>query len=190
MSSHTRHAPWLAVVALSVLAPAGAQTAVDPDLARKAYAEAGFAQAHTRSLALGLNLPWDWEGRLLGGRLTAHWDAYLSQWRTDSAGHAGQRESLTQAALVPVLRLRFDEGRSPWFIEGGIGVSVMDVRYRIPGKAFSTRFNFADHQSIGLSFGPQRRHELVLSVKHVSNAGIKKPNPGEDFIQIRYAVAF
>jgi len=39
-------------------------------------------------------------------------------------------------------------------------------------------------------FGAQHEQELGLYVKHVSNAGLKKPNPGETFLELRYAHAF
>ena len=116
--------------------------------------------------------------------------AYVSQWRLRSATPAGAHHSLTQLGLVPVLRLRLDEGRSPWFVEGGIGLSVTDTMYATPGKQFSTRFNFADHLGVGLSLGARRQHELALRLQHISNGDIKKPNPGEDFLQLRWGVAF
>ena len=34
------------------------------------------------------------------------------------------------------------------------------------------------------------RHELALRLQHFSNAGIKHPNPGENFVQLRYAQGF
>ena len=47
-------------------------------------------------------------------------------------------------------------------------------------------FNFGDHLAVGRSFGVQREHELALRVQHFSNGGIKEPNPGETFLQLRY----
>ena len=114
--------------------------------------------------------------------------ACLSTMPSTTAGRTS--EDLTHLALVPTFRLRFDEGRSPWFAEGGIGISLMDARYITPTKEFSTRFNFADRIAIGRSFGLRGEHEVALQLQHVSNAGIKEPNPGENFLQLRYGVAF
>jgi hypothetical protein len=75
-------------------------------------------------------------------------------------------------------------------MEGGIGVSMLDRHYRSAHKSFSTRFNFSDHQAFGYSFGAHGEHELMLLIRHVSNGGIKKPNPGEDFVQLRYSLAY
>jgi hypothetical protein len=30
----------------------------------------------------------------------------------------------------------------------------------------------------------------MLIVRHISNGGIRKPNPGEDFVQVRYSRSF
>jgi lipid A 3-O-deacylase len=42
----------------------------------------------------------------------------------------------------------------------------------------------------GRSLDAQQHHELSLRLQHFSNADIKRPNPGENFVQLRYAVAF
>jgi len=47
-----------------------------------------------------------------------------------------------------------------------------------------------DVAGVGRSFGADRRRELSLRLSHSSNAGIKEPNPGETFLQLRYAVKF
>jgi hypothetical protein len=67
---------------------------------------------------------------------------------------------------------------------------MTDKPYRTPAKEFGTRFNFVDTAGVGRSFGAQRKHELGLRLVHMSNAGIKEPNPGENFLQLRYAASF
>jgi lipid A 3-O-deacylase len=140
--------------------------------------------------SVGVQWPWMWRKPLLGGEMTGHWDAHVAHWRTPAGTAGGDRRHWTQLALVPTLRWRFNGGASAWFIEGGIGLSVIDGHYATRHKSFSTRFNFTDHQGIGFNFGKDRRHEWMLIVRHVSNGGIRKPNPGEDFVQLRYGVAF
>lgn len=157
---------------------------------KRYYFEFGRGENQVRSAALGLNLPWSLDRMLLGGRLSGHWDAYVAQWRADSPAADGARASWTQLSLTPALRLRYGDGRSSWFMEGGIGVSMLDRHYRSAHKSFSTRFNFSDHQAFGYSFGAHGEHELMLLIRHVSNGGIKKPNPGEDFVQLRYSLAY
>ena len=149
------------------------------------YLEAGQARHHgatTDAMTFGVRLPTD--VRFFSGRLALAVDAYASRWQADAL--PGERDDFTQLGLVPMLRWRFDEGRSPWFVEGGIGVSYLVNGYRTRTKAFGSRWNFSDHLGVGYSFG---RHEIGMYVKHVSNAGLDKPNPGETFYQLRYSYA-
>jgi len=101
------------------------------------FAEAGFAPSRSRSVTAGAFWQWDWHGTIGNTHATIATEGFLSRWRA-------RDDTVTQAALVPLLRLRLDAGRSPWFMEGGIGVSLMDDLYRNHGKRFSTRFNFVD----------------------------------------------
>ncbi|WP_280151352.1 acyloxyacyl hydrolase [Piscinibacter sp. XHJ-5] len=52
-------------------------------------------------------------------------------------------------------------------------------------RRLSTVFNFGDHVALGHRFGEQQRHELAFRIQHFSNAGLRKPNPGENFVQVR-----
>ena len=183
---------------LFILASAAALLAAPPALAQDAgadmahapsvYLQGNWARHGTDALILGATLPWRaWRKPFLGGELRGHWDVYVSRWSFDGiAGHDG----LTLLGVTPTLRLRPDEGRSAWFWEAGIGATMADRRYRTAEREFSTRFNFASHLGLGISLGEQRRHELLVRVQHVSNAGIKHPNPGANFVQLRYALHF
>ena len=121
------------------------------------------------------------------------WSVYLeasaSRWQTRS-GYASDHGVLTQVALTPVLRYRFDNGRSPWFVEGGVGATVTSSIYRNADKHFSTAFNFGDHLGVGRAFGAARNDEIALRAEHFSNAGIKHPNPGQNFLELRYTHHF
>jgi lipid A 3-O-deacylase len=151
------------------------------------FAEIGLAPSGSYSVTAGALWSWKWRGSLGNTEATAVTEVFLSGW--DSHG-AAQRQTLTQLGVLPLLRLRLDHGRSPWFLEGGIGISVMDNLYRNHGKQFSTRFNFVDVFGIGRSIGADRRREVSLRLAHVSNADIRQPNPGENFLQLRYAAMF
>jgi lipid A 3-O-deacylase len=62
----------------------------------------------------------------------------------------------------------------------------MSSIYRRGQTKFSTSFNFGDHLGIGFSFGPGRKNEIAMRAQHFSNAGIKEPNPGKNFLELRY----
>jgi len=151
------------------------------------FVEGGVAKQGAYSVTAGVMWPWSWRRDFGSTESTGLTEAFVSNW---SGRGATERVGFTQVGLVPIVRLRLGGGRSPWFIEGGIGVSVMDRLYRTQNKEFSTKFNFVDVAGVGRSFGPDRRRELSLRLSHSSNAGIKEPNPGETFLQLRYAVMF
>jgi lipid A 3-O-deacylase len=152
-----------------------------------AFIEAGDAAHGTYSATAGLVWAWDWQGRWHQALVTGSTEAYVSEW---SARGIGERRTFTQLGVLPLVRIRFRGGASPWFVEGGIGASVMSPVYRTATKAFSTSFNFVEAFGIGCSLDAQHRHELSLRLQHISNADIKTPNPGENFVQLRYAFAF
>jgi hypothetical protein len=183
----------LAALAMScgaTLASAQALDAPGQPEPRRMFIEAGRATNDVGIAAVGVQWPWQWRREFLGGELTGHWEAHVAHWRVSAGAAAPGRRQWTQLSVVPALRLRFDGGRSPWFVEGGIGLSVLDGYFRTRQETFSTRFNFTDHLGLGLNFGERRQHELMLALRHVSNGGIKKPNPGQNFVQLRYSMAF
>jgi hypothetical protein len=89
-----------------------------------------------------------------------------------------------------VLRLYPERWGPGWFLEGGIGANLLLPVYQTADKRFSTTFNFGDHLGIGRRFGREFAHEWALRIQHFSNAGIKHPNPGENFLQLRYSKHF
>lgn len=175
----------LLVVAASIF-PCFSACAADL-MPQGAFVEGGIASGSGYSVTAGALWPWAWRGQVGSAQATASTEAFVSHWNSRSHG---QRQSITQVGLVPLIRLRPDLGRSPWFLEGGIGISVMDTAYLAHGKRFGTRFNFVDVFGVGLSLGPNRQREVSLRMTHVSNANIKKPNPGETFLQVRYTATF
>tara|TARA_B100001105_G_scaffold251779_3_gene242189 strand:- start:22243 stop:22617 length:375 start_codon:yes stop_codon:yes gene_type:complete len=117
------------------------------------------------------------------GRLTWQIEATVGVWHSVVVGDAGEPQLSLQLALKPAARWGFGHG---WFVEAGVGRNFVAPRYRAGHRRFSTRLNFGDHIALGLRFGERRQHELQLRVEHFSNAGLRKPNPGEDFGQVRY----
>ena len=186
-----RSARLLPLLAASAGLLAGTPAMAQEDLSKapSVYLQGEWAEYNTDALTVGATLPWrNWSMPLWGGELRGHWDIYLSRWSFDGMG--GHNHSLV-LGVTPTLRLRPHGGRSAWFWEAGIGATLASHRYRPMGQeAFSTRFNFASHLGLGVNLGAQRQHELLLRLQHVSNAGIKEPNPGLNFVQLRYALHF
>lgn len=155
------------------------------------FAQIGVANA-ARSQVAGAAWGADWQAEWLGGRATLQWEATFGQWigeRDDGAGGtSATRTWATQVGLTPVLRWRPMGADGGWFVEGGIGANLILPSYRRQDKRFSTAFNFGDHLAVGWRFGERRQHELALRIQHFSNGGIRLPNPGENFRQLRYTL--
>lgn len=181
---------WMlgAIVASSVLDPAAASESGTFPMPRAWFLQSGSAN-HTRTLSSGLLWDLPYQRDVLGGTVSSHLEVSIAVWSYRN-GEASSRNELAQIALIPVIRYRFDEGKSPWFLDGGIGATLMSRKYETNQKQFSTTFNFGTHLAIGRSFGDRRQHEVSVRAEHFSNAGIKKPNPGENFIAVRYTFVF
>jgi lipid A 3-O-deacylase len=204
-------APWmgpLAALGLSLFAATATATAAAPAAAAAAGAGAGagadpadrhrttrtqvFVQVgaarDATATVIGATRRWDWQRDYSSGVLTGYWEASFGRWTNDMPAGATASAWITQIGVTPVLRWTFDDSRS-WFVEGGIGVNVIAPLYRSGERRFSTAFNFGDHVAIGYRFGATHAHELALRLQHFSNASIKRPNPGADFLQLRYSRA-
>ncbi len=170
-------APWL-----SLTMPAHAQSWA-PD---GAFVQLGNAVTDTRTISAGAT--WQWQRRwpLLGGELGGYWEVGLGHWRAPTLSGA-QQAIVTQFSVTPTWRWRPGGGASPWFAEAAIGFTAMSPIYENRDRRFSTTFNFADHVAIGRSLDAHGHHELALRYAHYSNGGIRRPNPGENFWQLRYA---
>jgi lipid A 3-O-deacylase len=181
---------WQWRVALGILCAlhstlCSGQSVLDPSAC---FVQLGTAK-DTHQLSSGL--AWDWTPKwpLLGGEVTGYWELSVSGWSYPSMD-GRQQAWLGQLGVVPTFRYMPLFGRSDWFAEIGVGAAATTRLYQTNQKRFSTRFNFADHIAVGLRFGAAREHELALRLRHFSNAGIKQPNPGENFVEVRYVHRF
>ena len=149
------------------------------------FLQAGFGDDHTDSYLGGATWNWRWRREFALGTLTGFNEVAFGRWSTRVDGISGSAW-VTQVDLTPVFRLQPHAWGDRWFIEGGIGANVILPIWRSSEKRFSTQFNFGDHLAVGRYFGEERVSELAVRVEHFSNGGIDHPNPGENFIQVRY----
>lgn len=152
------------------------------------FLQAGRADSETQTYAAGATWDWGWHRQYSFGSVSGYSEASFGRWVTDIGGGGSAWE--TQVGITPVLRLQPTSVHSwarRWFAEIGIGANLILPIYRSEEKRFSTTFNFGDHFAIGRQFGAHQQHELALRVQHFSNGGIDEPNPGENFVQLRYS---
>lgn len=153
------------------------------------YVQTGAGDASSHALVIGTTQPWQHTGWSLGsGKLRGHWDIWLGGWSNKDL--EGDRFHTPALGAGPSLRWRGAEGTSAWYLEAGTSIMVTGKRLYRSGERMGTRWNFASHLGIGMNFGARQAHELSLRLQHASNAGIKRPNPGINFVQLRYAHAF
>ena len=125
-------------------------------------------------------LQWKWERRWWRGgswELGGYWDLSAGGWRNGE-------QTIYDLGLTPVFRLEGTAPGSP-YLEAGIGFHVISDLHIDYDRSFSTRFQFGDHVGVGMRFGPRSRYDVGLRLQHLSNGGIRKPNPGIDFLQLR-----
>lgn len=165
-------------LALSALLAVASTQALAAEPRTAWYVQGGVAE-DAQSLTVGMSRDWRWEKQYRYGHISGQWQGEVGRWHSDS-------ENSTQVGLSPALRWRPNGWSDGWFVEGGIGVNVIFPKYDTKKKEFSTTFNFGDHIALGKRFGASDQHEWSLRFQHFSNARIKRPNPGENFLQFRY----
>ena len=94
-----------------------------------------------------------------------------------------QSKELNQVYFTPVIN--YPVGNL--IFDGGIGVSLMNS-HRIDGKELSTYFQFTDH--LGVRYEFYKNYAIGYRITHISNAGIKRPNPGIDSQQIYFSIPY
>jgi len=127
---------------------------------------------------------WNWQKQWLKGNewhVGGYWDLQLGQWH--GASH------ITDIGLTPTFRLQQNTGFGP-YLEGAIGFHYLSGKNISAGKQFSTNFQFGDHVGAGVRFGDKGQYDVQLRLQHLSNGGIKHPNPGINFAILRFQYRF
>ena len=133
---------------------------------------------------------WDWARRIFQGadwHLGGYWEASIGQWHRDDV-RPGQNDDITDIAFTPVFRFQPNGLRGP-YAEAAIGFHLLS-RSQIGDKRLSTLFQFGDHLGVGYRFGAKSAFDVGYRFQHHSNAGIKRPNPGINFHQVRLQYHF
>lgn len=171
------------LLALAAWAGSSAAHAVDWQVFAASGDRAGVKRA-------GVGLVWDphaplwqgqaWQIRLLHEAQIAHWDV-------------PRASNILELGYSPMFRLqRGTAGVGRWspFVEIGIGVRLLSHTRLSPETSLSTAFQFSDTIGVGVQFGRQGHSTLGLRYQHLSNAGIRKPNPGINFTQVYFQQRF
>ncbi len=179
---------WLAF-SRSIVAFATCFGAVAPISAAAAdmtwFVQGGDGDRATRETTVGLTRQL-WPDSTAASAWSVYGEAAVGEWFTHDHPDGG-RSHFTHVGLTPVVRYAFGDGL---YVEAGIGAQLVVPRFHDEGRRFSTVYQFGDHLAIGRRFGEADRNEMSLRIEHFSNGGIRNPNPGQNFLELRYARHF
>jgi hypothetical protein len=134
--------------------------------------ELGYGDDDTALLRIGVQERWGkslWQGR--EWRIGGYWDFMLGVWDNSA-------ESTADIGVTPVFRFE----RERLYVEAAIGFHLVQRRIS-EHRVFSTAFQFGDHIGVGMR---ARDYEVGVALQHLSNASIRRPNPGINFLLLRF----
>ena len=137
-----------------------------------------------------LGAQWDWDKRWPSSNgyfVRGYWDASVSHWHGSDRFTLHQSQTLFVAGLTPVFRWQRDS-RSGFYWEGGIGVRYITELWDNAARQLSTYFQFGD--TIAVGYMESSGLDIGLKLEHTSNAGIKMPNSGMNFLGARLNYRF
>jgi len=180
---------WVLIAALVVTSLAHAHEAMGASFTPSTvFVQAGAGDEQTQAYVLGATWDLPWKAEFSYGSVSAYFEVAFGRWTTRA--HGTSTAWPTQISLTPVVRLHPSGVAHRWFAEVGVGANYIVPVFESGDKRFSTEFNFGDHAAVGRQFGEQGQLEVSLRVEHFSNGGISRPNPGENFVQLRLAHTF
>ena len=133
--------------------------------------ELGYGEDSTRMLRVSIQDRWRRELRQGDDwRLAGYWDFALGVWDNPD-------DSTADIGVTPVFRFE----RERMYVEAAIGAHLVQRRISAQ-RVFSSSFQFGDHIGLGRR---GRQYDLGVAFQHLSNGGIRRPNPGINFILLR-----
>lgn len=116
-----------------------------------------------------------------------HWEFGYSRWSSDN----GPNKDLDVFNINPVFTYELgsaDQAFLP-YVDISIGIAyVSDTT--IADKKLGQHFQFDDRLGFGVRFGDEKRHDVALGARHVSNAGLDSDNDGFDVVSVSYTYRF
>ena len=104
-------------------------------------------------------------------------------WRVPDLTATTQRLDLH---ATPVWRADF----ARTYVEAGIGVYLLSHTINNDTTHMSTSLEFGSHVGAGLRIGERRDIRAGIALQHLSNAGIKEPNGGVNFVLVNASFPF
>jgi hypothetical protein len=132
----------------------------------------------------------DWDQRWFarsGYHLSGYWETNLALWRLSAYQNVpGRKKNIAVLGFTPVFRYQSDS-KLGLYGEIGVGVNLLSTLYKNEDKVLSTAFQFGDHIGVGYT---TPKWDFGLKFQHYSNASIKSPNAGANWIVAKAAYRF
>ena len=147
--------------------------------------------AGNRIQVVRVGAQWDWQRqwwRFNETHIGGYWDFSVGRWRENRFRNVvGDTENIFDISLTPVFRLQRNS-KTGLYAETGIGLHYLPSSYNNNGRQLSDNLQFGSHIGAGYVFG--NRLDIGLSIQHMSNGGIRKPNDGVNFAVARASYRF
>ncbi|WP_454738177.1 acyloxyacyl hydrolase [Cupriavidus necator] len=140
----------------------------------------GFDDTHhvqKAEVAMLWDSGWAW-GNPQGWQVDLQWEVNVARWFSNSDHNPND---LWEFGASPVVRIAW--WRHAWvpFLELSVGPRLLTGTRTSDDHVISTAFQFSEYAGIGVTFGKDRRFTTGYRFQHLSNGGIKEPNPGTTF---------
>ena len=142
----------------------------------------GLGDRHVKKLDLAIvwdpDLTWwqigDWHFSLIG-------EFHVAWWHTNEGD---VHQNIGEMGVTPMIRFIKGTGSLRPFVEVGAGIRVLTSPRIGSDFTLGTAFQFTETAGIGVQFGSRQQYLAGYRFQHISNGGIKEPNPGINFSQL------
>ncbi|WP_206954639.1 acyloxyacyl hydrolase [Trinickia acidisoli] len=120
-------------------------------------------------------------GEIGGWHFSLTGEAHLSYWHTDEGTF---HNDVYAFGVTPMVRFIKDAGAIRPYLEAGAGFRLLSHPTITDNYTLSTAFQFTEVIGVGAQFGARQQYQAGFRFQHISNGGIKEPNPGINFSQL------
>ena len=176
------------LVAAALLATSSAACAIDGMSFE--YGHSDSSNANVNMYRVGVQ--WDWNKKFIemgNWHLGGYWESDFGYWNNNS--FAKTHSTVVDFGFTPVFRFQQTtrSALSP-YVELGVGFHLLSTTSISTQRQFGSAFQFGDHVGAGVRFGDKGKYEIGYRYQHLSNAGIKGPNQGINFNELRLQYHF
>jgi len=147
----------------------------------------GLGKGQNSTNAFQIALLSDFGQSFFNDKVKLHWEYGVSYWESDN----GSNKELEVFNISPIFTYDLglaDQAVLP-YIYYSLGIAyVSDTS--IANKKLGQHLQFDNHLGFGVRLGGEKRHDVALGARHVSNAGLDNDNDGFDVVSVSYTYRF